>query len=235
MGNLFPAAFGNVSALVPSSTATQATSAASPSSSASAGLVTTATSSTQLPSPTAQSSNVAAIAGGAAGGAFGGCLLLLIIVFAILKCRRRKRELALAHPAAGDLSNPQSDSKGHDTEGTVYNDGTHSCSHLRDLAESVETEAYYPGRPIFGVPNAVKYHAVTPELTPGPPAYQSPQRSPNRNTHEIDSNAVYEVEGGREFERQGMNADGRVEEGAVRGLGLDYIAELPNSSKTIHR
>jgi hypothetical protein len=66
-----------------------------------------------------------------------------------------------------------------------------------------------------------------------PPAYQSPQRSPRRNTQisEIDSAAVHEVgEGQTPPSAQGRFQ--RMSDGGVgHGLGfdMDHIAELPHT------
>jgi len=86
-------------------------------------------------------------------------------------------------------------------------------------------------------------------LSPGPPAYQSPQRSPNRDTFisEADSTIVHEVGDGQSpaltaggftprsvqsgFQRM-SDGGARGHGGAGNGLGLnidhDHIAELPH-------
>jgi hypothetical protein len=96
---------------------------------------------------------------------------------------------------------------------------------LREQADNVNEDAYSPGKFTDGGKAC---------QSPGPPAYQSPQRSPsgNRYTHEIDSTEVHEIEGGQTPDARWMNADGGVEGGVGHGLGLDYVAELPNNSRS---
>ncbi len=74
-------------------------------------------------------------------------------------------------------------------------------------------------------------------LTPGPPSYQSPQRSPNRNTYvsEADSTSLHEFGEGRSpnlgqgsFQRSSIGNTG-----VGYGLGMNFsdIAELPGHSR----
>jgi hypothetical protein len=246
MGNLFPAAFGTVSSaaststskITPASSSIQTASSstqtisssikltASSSTSSfqlttmttSAAMATTSTSSAGLPTPTTSPGpNIAAIAGGAAGGSFAGVLLLLIIAFVIWRCRRRRKSNASPE---SDPSNPTFGPKGLNSS---YNDGQYIHSCLHEHADGVDVEAYYPRQP--GKTNE----------SPGPPSYQSPHRSPNRNryAYEIDSTELHEIDGGRAPDPREINADGRIEEGAAHGLGLDHVAELPNNSRSL--
>ncbi|KAE8441723.1 hypothetical protein EG329_004509 [Mollisiaceae sp. DMI_Dod_QoI] len=201
---------------------TTAASMATGSSTTTAASATTTASATQLPSVSATPGpNIALIAGGAAGGVFAGVLLLLIVAFSVRRCMK-KRAAAAAEglPGPSDQFLPQSS----ETPGTIYND-----------------EAYYPGQHIYGVPPARKEGTspLTPDLnfSPGPPAYQSPQRSPNRNTQisEIDSSVVHEIgEGQTPTLAQAGTSDGEMHgHGGVGyglGLNMDHVAELPHRS-----
>jgi hypothetical protein len=179
---------------------------------------TTSTSSARLPSPNpSPGPNIAAIAGGAAGGSFAGVLLILVIAFVIWRCWQRRKSNASPE---SDPSNPRFGPKGLNSP---YNDGQYRHSLLKQRADGVDVEAYYPGQP--GKTNE----------SPGPPSYQSPQRSPNRNryTYEIDSTELHEIDSRRATDPQEMNADSRIEGGAAHGLGLDDVAELPNNSRSL--
>jgi hypothetical protein len=69
------------------------------------------------------------------------------------------------------------------------------------------------------VPEAGKHDSMVSALSPGPPAYQSPQLSQGEDTYEIDSNTVHEFGGGERVVRSK-----RVDEGGRR-----FVAELVGS------
>jgi hypothetical protein len=240
MGNLFPAALGTVSSAAPtptsttpasssvestittstSTTSTSAVQSTASTTSASGNLAATSTSLaplhiiSTLPGP-----NIAAITGGAAGGAIGGVLLLLVIAFGIWRCRQRRKSILDSDP-----NNPQLGPKGPNTP---YSDGKHKHPLLNELSDSVNNvEGSSPGQAMYGGKS---------NNSPGPPAYQSPRRSPRRNTHEIDSTELHEIEGQQTPGFQSVNSDGRMEGGAAQGLGLDYVAELPSNSRSFRR
>jgi len=154
--------------------------------------------------------NVAAIAGGAAGGAVAGILLLLIIAYFIRRSRKKRNTVFQGSPGPAEHFL----SKAPDTPGTAYNDA-----------------GYYSGQHLA---RKERYTALSPDLnlSPGPPEYQSPQRSPNRNTQisEIDSSPIHEFDSGQGNLQTPNNSVTRRHEGVAHGLGfdMDNIAELPN-------
>jgi hypothetical protein len=227
MGNLFPAALLTVSSVAPTSgsssvestitTSTSTVQSTASMTSISGTLAATSTSLAPLHSISAlPGPNIAAIAGGAAGGAIGGVLLLLVIAFGIWRCRQRRKSTVDSDP-----NNPQLGPKGPNTP---YSDGKHKQPPLSEISNSVDdVEGSSPGQAMYGKKL---------NNSPGPPAYQSPRRSPRRNTYEIDSTELHEFEGQQTPDLRGVNLDGRIEGAAVQGLGLDYVAELPNNSRS---
>ncbi|KAL5315408.1 hypothetical protein ACEPPN_016275 [Leptodophora sp. 'Broadleaf-Isolate-01'] len=166
--------------------------------------------------------------GAIAGGAGGGIVVLVIALLVFCWCRKRRQKKAPTHI---DVQPGMMEYPGHSSSAmTKTNEG---------YQKSRNSEAFYNGQPIFGVPDAVKYTSVrttSPPLSPGPPPYQSGQTSPNPNFHEIGSSNQYNGE--RPLDTFGSRnqivppiSHSRVNSGEVQ----DGIAELPHSPATENR
>ncbi|KAH7323581.1 hypothetical protein BKA65DRAFT_598163 [Rhexocercosporidium sp. MPI-PUGE-AT-0058] len=158
--------------------------------------------------------------GAIAGGATGGIAVLIIGLLILCFCRKRRQKQSTKHinehPDMIVYPGHSSMAKAHEGHQKTHN-----------------SEAYYPGPPISGVPNAGKYTSVrtsSPPVSPGPPPYQSGQPSPNPNLHEIDSSPTYGVQRPADaFGSENRTIQLVSHSGNSPGEMGDGIAELPHS------